>query len=154
MKPKNQTPLSYQDVDYPSEKEKLDNLLQDYPHCIVDISQRRQGSFNTAGGKEPLNIMIGLEDSLHITTVCKILQTQSFVRVKDHEKTFPDQRYFVRLRPTQSYTELEEGQALPSADRVRQTHHIHVVPRGCRFWQHHIGMKHKEVRERPKGKSV
>lgn len=154
MKSKKLASGEYRDVEYSSEKRKLDDVLQEYPHCIVDIGQGNRSGRLFIETRDPLNIMIGLEDSRHTPSVCQILQSQGFVRVKDHERIFPDQRYFVRLRPSQPYTELEEGKSLPPADRVRQTHHIHVVPQGCRFWQHHIGMKHKEAPVRNRGESA
>ncbi|MFA0961353.1 hypothetical protein AB9P05_06080 [Roseivirga sp. BDSF3-8] len=153
METSSNKPGAYHDATYSSEKLRLEKLLSAYPHCIVDIGQAAKREVTPAfNSKEPLNIMIGLEEPGDLPRVCEILQKDGFVRVKDHEKVFPDQRYFVRLKPRQAYTELEPGQPLPSPERIKQTHHMHVVPLGCRFWQHHIGL-HKNVRRSTSGSS-
>jgi GrpB-like predicted nucleotidyltransferase (UPF0157 family) len=79
-----------------------------------------------------IDIMIGIPFGYTLDMVMEAMSQLGYVNVRSDEKTFSEQRFFVRIENDQEVNDVRKDDL--SFPELRQTHHVHVVYQQSSFW--------------------
>ena len=134
---------------FAEERDRLEELFYPNSYAIEHIGSTAVQSLRA---KPVIDIMVGVSAIEELDVAARLLGKPGYIHIKHYEDEMPWRRFFVKVKdPTGFPLNVGSGEETPFIIPGNNTHHIHIVRHGKRFWNEHLLFrdylrKHKEAR--------